>query len=81
MNYSLGLEDLVAKNLNEYKAKTRNLISDKKLYEKYKEIIRINRNKLPLFNTEMLARNFEKALFKMYRNWIDGNSPRTIVIS
>jgi len=80
MNYSLGLEDLVAKNLNEYKFMAKQLICDNKLYEKYKEIIKINRIKHPLFNTEMLSRNFEKALFKMYRNWIDGGDPRTISI-
>ena len=71
---SIGLPELITKNLNEYEEKAIYLGKNKNEIIKLKKIISDNRLKKPLFNTELFTKNIEDAYVKAYERFID-NKP------
>lgn len=77
---SVGLKDLVTTNFQNYEKLAIDLALHPDKLKHYRELLRKNRNNSRLFNMKQYAKNFEKALEKMYQLDESGLPPEHIVV-
>jgi protein O-GlcNAc transferase len=80
MLHSLGLDELVATDAEEYKAKIISLANDPDLFTLVKTKLQENKAEYPLFNIRSLTKNIETAMTRMYASWLSGEKPMTMII-
>ena len=67
INKNLGMEQLIAKDENDYVQKAINFANDKEKYINLRKSIFTNAIKSPLFNAKRFAENFYDALRKIIK--------------
>ena len=77
---SIGLEELITKNNNDYESLILKLVKDKNKISRVKEKLKKNILHLPLFNNQLYARNFEKGLKLIYSNYLEKKNPIDIEV-
>ena len=60
------MEELIASDDDDYVAKAKSLISDKKLNEKFGIKLRDKALKSPLFDTDKFVKDFENLIYEIY---------------
>ena len=70
INHNLGMSDWIAKDENEYLAKAIKFASDVNELAKIRKNLRKKTLKLPSFNTVLFAEEFNKAIWKIWNNFI-----------
>ena len=68
---SIGLEEMITKNQNDYESLILDLAVDKNKLSMIKEKLKKNISNLPLFNNQLYARNFEKGLKLIYSDYLN----------
>lgn len=75
--HGIGLDELAVRNLEEYEALAIELATCPQRLHALKTKLARNRETHPLFNTERLVRNLERAYLEMWRIRESGRSPRS----
>ncbi len=78
---SIGLEDLVTSNTNDYEKLALSLALNPSKLKNYREALQNNRRTHRLFDIKLYTQNFEKAVEQMYQKSIDGLPPDHIIIA
>ena len=66
INKNINMDELIASDDDDYVAKAKSLISDKKLNEKYGIKLRDKALKSPLFDTDKFVKDFENLIYEIY---------------
>ena len=66
INKNISMDELIASDDDDYVAKAKSLISDKKLNEKYGIKLRDKALKSPLFDTDKFVKDFENLIYEIY---------------
>ena len=77
---SVGLDDLIAKSVQEFEDLAVDLALHPEKLKKYRKLLEKNRTTHRLFNTKLYVENFEKALIEIYNKQQAGLPPDHIVI-
>jgi len=75
MLQTIGLPELIAKNLTDYRDKAVHLAGNRDELAQIKARLQSNRMTTPLYDTPRLTRHMEAAYEIMYQRWIDGLGP------
>jgi protein O-GlcNAc transferase len=75
-----GLPELVTDSLQEYEALALRLATDDALRHGFRERLRQNRLKFPLFDTAQFCRRIETAYRVMWERWQHGERPRSFAV-
>lgn len=78
---AIGMENLVMENENAYKQQAIIYGNNRTLIEKLKRRLKVNRSRMPLFDTQRFVLNLEKAYKMMWGNYQSGKKPRMIRVS
>lgn len=78
---AMGLEELVATSLEEYRDLAVRLAQDRVKLGRFRQRLEVNRSRSSLFDTPRFARNLEKAFTKMWARRIAGLDPTFIIIA
>src|SRR6266545_176811 len=79
--HGLGLDELIAKDVAEYKTLAIDLASDPDRLRELKERLRVNRDTYPLFDVPRYVRNLERAYLEMWRIHASGQPPRSFGVA
>ena len=77
---SVGLDDLIAKSVQEFEDMAVDLALHPEKLKKYRKLLEQNRSTHRLFNMKLYVENFEKALVEIYNRQQAGLPPDHIVI-
>ena len=66
INKNINMDELIASDDDDYVAKAKSLISEKKLNEKYGIKLRDKALKSPLFDTDKFVKDFENLIYQIY---------------
>ena len=66
INKNINMDELIASDDDDFVAKAKSLISDKKLNEKYGIKLRDKALKSPLFDTDKFVKDFENLIYEIY---------------
>ena len=66
INKNINMEELIASDDDDYVAKAKSLISDKKLNEKFGIKLRDKALKAILFDTDKFVKDFENLIYEIY---------------
>lgn len=77
---SVGLSNLIANNLIEYKAKALELAQHPEILSEIRNSLKESRNTCPLFNIPKLTKNIEAAFKQMYAIWSAGERPKQFMV-
>jgi predicted O-linked N-acetylglucosamine transferase (SPINDLY family) len=77
---SIGLDDLITKDVQEYEDLAVELASNPEKLKKYRKLLENNRVTHRLFNTKLYVEKFERALVEIYNKQQAGLPPDHIVI-
>ena len=66
INKNINMDELIASDDDDYVAKAKSLISDKKLNEKFGIKLRDKALKSPLFDTDKFVKDFENLIYEIY---------------
>ena len=78
--HAVGVPELIACNLEEYKALALKLARDPALLAEIKAKLVRNRDTYPLFNTDRFARHIEAAYTTMWETWQRGEVPKSFSV-
>jgi len=78
--HAVGVPELIACNLEEYKALALKLARNRALLAEIKAKLVRNRNTYPLFNTDRFARHIEAAYTTMWETWQHGELPKSFKV-
>ena len=78
--HAVGVPELIACNLEEYKALALKLARNPALLAEIKAKLVRNRNIYPLFNTDRFARHIEAAYTTMWETWQHGELPKSFKV-
>jgi len=77
---TLGLDELIVKNLAEYSELAVVLAKSPKKLDKFKMHLIKNLRTTPLFNTALYVQHLESAFFEIYNNYLKGHVPKNIYV-
>jgi predicted O-linked N-acetylglucosamine transferase (SPINDLY family) len=77
---SIGLDDLITKDVQEYEDLAVELASNPGKLKKYRKLLENNRATHRLFNTKLYVEKFERALVEIYNKQQAGLPPDHIVV-
>jgi len=77
---AIGLQELIVDSLEEYEAFAIDLANNPQKIKYFKNRLKENQNKEPLFDTKRYVKNIEAAYIQMYRRYIEGFPPDHIFI-
>lgn len=80
LNYSFGLNALVAKDQKEYLDLAVEIGNNRAKLLHFKKLIKTNFDKSPLFDIKSFTKNLEKAYIKIYQNYKAGFQPENLFI-
>jgi predicted O-linked N-acetylglucosamine transferase (SPINDLY family) len=72
---TIGLPELIAENLEDYRDTAIRLARYRDELARIRERLEMNRLTTPLYDTARLTRHMEAAYETMYQRWIDGRGP------
>lgn len=72
---AVGLPQLITQTSTEFEAHALHLAQDSKLLVEIREELERNRETMPLFDTERMTRNLERAYFRMWERHQRGEAP------
>ena len=77
---AVGLPELVTHSLDDYEALALKLATDRTLLAGIRERLERNRLTFPLFNTDRLRSEIERAYERMWEIFQNGQAPQPIII-
>jgi protein O-GlcNAc transferase len=78
---AVGLPELVTETDQDYEMLILELATNPTKLAKIKEKLATNRLTQALFNTELYTKHLENGFHQAYQNYLDGNPPKTIIVS
>tara|TARA_B110000196_G_C21069838_1_gene626903 strand:- start:223 stop:1296 length:1074 start_codon:yes stop_codon:yes gene_type:complete len=77
---SIDLPELITTNEKDYEQVALDIATNPKKHELIKEKLSLNRDRLPLFDTERFTRNIETAYMQIYAKYFAGEKPQHLFI-
>jgi tetratricopeptide (TPR) repeat protein len=77
---AIGLQELIVDSLREYEALAIDLANNPQKIKYFKNRLKENQNKEPLFNTKLYVKNIESAFIEIHRRHIEGDSLEHIYV-
>jgi len=77
---AIGMDELITRNLNDYRALAIYLAKNRHLLNVLKLRLKENRDKQPLFDTQRYVNNFESAMKRIFQRYRNDLEPDDIVI-